>query len=207
MGKGIRLVIFQIICLCGFFFSCQKSNHYAQSLFSEDYSLCAGDIVFRQGRSAASRLVLSAEKSGYYSHIGIIVKQDGKWYVVHAVPDEPDFEGDTDRVKMDEINRFFFAERANCGAIMRIDDDTIAYKASVEAIDIFNRNTPFDHKYDLDDTLNMYCTELIYHVYNKQGLDLTEGRRSKVNIPGFRGTYIFPSDIQLNPGLKTIYSF
>ena len=42
-----------------------------------------------------------------YSHVGILKQIDNEWFVIHAVPDEPDFEGDTDRVKTDPLSRFF----------------------------------------------------------------------------------------------------
>lgn len=206
MGIKINLAI-SSLCLGGFFFSCQDAVQQSSFFFPDDIQLHEGDIVFRQGRSIASRAVLSADKAGYYSHIGIVVRYNDKWQVVHAVPDEPDYDGDTDRVKIDDLNTFFSSERANSGALMRVANDTLAQNAASKALDVFNKKTLFDHKYDLNDTSAVYCTELVYHVYNRQGLDLTEGRRSKVSIPGFRGTYIFPSDIQQSSFLNLIYNF
>ena len=44
-----------------------------------------------------SQAVLLAEKDGAYSHTGIVVDSAGVLMIVHAVPGEPDFEGDEDR--------------------------------------------------------------------------------------------------------------
>jgi len=206
MRIKINLAIY-IICLSGLFSSCHKAAQHPCFSFPQEIPLYEGDIVFRQGRSIASQAVLSADRAGYYSHIGIVVMYNDKWQVVHAVPDEPDFEGDTDRVKMDELGIFFSRERANSGALMRVTNNVLAKEAAKKALDIFHRKVLFDHKYDLKDTLEMYCTELVYHVYNLQDMDLTEGRRSKVAIPGYRGTYIFPSDIQQSSDLNLIYNF
>ena len=58
-----------------------------------------GDLAFRRGTGLTSRVVLAADKSGAYSHVGILKWMDGKWHVIHAVPGEPDYRGDEDRVK------------------------------------------------------------------------------------------------------------
>jgi hypothetical protein len=65
----------------------------------------------------------------------------------------------------------------------------------------------FDHDYDLDDTTRMYCTEIVWRVFDRAGVDVTEGSRSKVNMPGFRGLYILPTDIENNSRLELIYRF
>ena len=71
-----------------------------------------GDLLFRRGEGVASHFVLIADKGGVYSHIGILVKDSGNWKVVHAVPGEPDYENEPDRVKMEPVERFFNRERA-----------------------------------------------------------------------------------------------
>ncbi len=129
MEVRVNLAV-SIICLNGILFSCHEAEQRPYFVFPKDIQLSEGDIVFRQGRSVASRAVLSADKAGYYSHIGIVVKYNDKWQVVHAVPDEPDFEGDEDRVKIDDLNVFFSAERANSGALMRVTNDTLARNAA-----------------------------------------------------------------------------
>jgi len=206
MNVRHNLFIFVLISLLGINLSC-KDAEQPQFVFPEDILLKEGDIVFRLGRSLSSQAVLAADKSGYYSHIGVVVFHEDKWQVVHAVPDEPEFEGDVDRVKMEEINAFFGIERAKKGAVVRLENDTLAMNAADKAKEILGKGMLFDHEYDLDDSGKMYCTELVYYIYNVFGLDLTEGRRSKVNIPGMKSTYIFPSDIYKNQVLNEIYSF
>ena len=192
--------------ICGLFFSCCDSNTQYSPVFSED-TLHEGDVVFRRGRSMVSRFILVADNDGNYSHIGIIVYHDNKWKVIHAVPGEPDYEGDKDRVKMDDVTVFFKDEYAKSGAIMRFNNDSIAQNAATRALAIYERVTLFDHQYNLEDSTQMYCTEMIHFVFDKSGIDLTEGRRSRINAPALSGTYIFPSDIERNPRLKLIDSF
>ena len=167
-----------------------------------------GDIVFRRGMGIMSHIVLHAESEGVYSHTGILKKEGDKWYVIHAVPNESDFKGDIDRVKKDPICRFFAPDRAARGAVMRYTGpSTTAKKAANSAIEMNRRKTLFDHKYDLNDTTEMYCTELINFVYKKEGIDLSEGRISHVNLPAVGGTYLLPSDLTKSRHLITIYCF
>jgi len=167
-----------------------------------------GDIAFRRGTGITSRVVLAADREGTYSHTGILKKKEGKWYVIHAVPGEPDFKDDLDRVKMESIEVFFERRKAVNGAIMRMQEDSVAaYRAAVNAELLYDARVLFDHEYNLADTTKMYCTELIDFVYKKVGIDLSEGRISHVNIPGFRGDYLLPSDIAQSKRLCLIYYF
>ena len=167
-----------------------------------------GDITFRRGTGITSRVVLAADREGTYSHTGILKKKDGQWYVIHAVPGEPDFKDDPDRVKMETVEVFFEERKAINGAIMRIAEDSAsAYRAAVQAERLYHAHVLFDHDYNLADTTRMYCTELIDFVYKKQGIDLPEGRISHVNIPGFKGDYLLPNDIAQSTRLCLIYYF
>ncbi|MDR2953792.1 MAG: hypothetical protein LBV43_01765 [Prevotella sp.] len=201
-----KVFIILIVSICGFIVSCTQSQTDYFNTLPHDI-LKEGDIVFRRGKGLASQFVLAADKYGIYSHTGIVVNVNDTLMILHAVPGEPDFAGDEDKVKIDDISSFFMQDRAESGAIMRIKNDTIAGKAAQKALKFYQRKTLFDHTYDLDDTTKIYCTQLIYHVYNQMGIDLTEGRRTKMNLPGFKGIYIFPSDIQKSSHLEIIYSF
>lgn len=167
-----------------------------------------GDIVFRRGGGVVSRIVLIADAEGVYSHIGIVVKEGGKWQVVHAVPGEPDFDGDPDRVKMESIECFFHPDKASRGAVMRVDGDSLKKSHAAErAKQLFRTHTLFDHSYNRTDSTQMYCTELVEFVYRHEGIDLTEGRISRINVPGISGNYVLPSDIQQSKYLSLIFHF
>lgn len=204
--KSKKQIHIWISCLCGLFISCEQPNIESSRIFPENI-LQEGDLAFRKGDGLASRIILSIDKSSDYSHIGIVVKHNKKWKVIHAVPGEPDFEGDKDRVKMNDIQAYFGKGRALSGAIMRIKNDSIAKVAARKAFDLYQRNILFDHSYNLEDTTKMYCTELIHHIFQDTGMDLTQGRRSTVNSFGSNTIYILPSDIQKSSELKLIYNF
>mgnify|MGYP000979477423 CR=1 FL=1 len=202
--KQLRSGIGIVLCL-SFLLSCKEARH--QDFLFPEHLLREGDLAFRCGRSMASNTVLAADAGGEYSHVGIVVKQNDTFKIIHAVPDEHDNEYDVDRVKMDDIQTFFSPEKSIYGAIMRVNDSTIATTAAHRALQIIEQGTLFDHNYDLSDSSKMYCTELIYFVYKEAGIDLTEGRRSNVKLPVVSGTYIFPSDIQKNSSLQLLYRY
>lgn len=188
--------------------ACMSKKKEREHCLPQEELLEEGDLVFRRGSGMASRMVLIADSKGAYSHIGIIVRESKCWKVIHAVPGEPDFEGDPDRVKMESLDQFFVGKKAVCGAIMRIKGNSMQKQHAAEkARQIFRRGTLFDHDYDCGDTTRMYCTELIDFVYRQTGVDLTEGRISRINLPGISGHYVLPSDIQQSQHLELIYSF
>lgn len=76
-----------------------------------------GDIAFRRGTGITSRVVLAADREGTYSHTGILKKKDGQWYVIHAVPGEPDFKDDPDRVKWRPLKCFLKKEKLLTGPL------------------------------------------------------------------------------------------
>lgn len=196
-------------CFVGLFCACKPNPSEQKEKPRPPFpELCEGDIVFRRGVGAVSRMVLATGGRGAYSHLGIVVRQGEKWKVVHAVPGEPDFKGDPDRVKMDDLAVFFSRERAESGALMQL----LAFQAQArhaarKAVELYQRGILFDHSYDSGDSTKMYCTELVEWVYRDAGVDLTEGRCRSVPFLSKNGTAVFPSDIQVCSKLGILYQF
>lgn len=183
--------------------ACQEED---TTILPPDVQLQAGDIVFRQGESFDSHAVLTADRSGCYSHIGIVVDSCGRPMIVHAVPDEPDFEGDIDRIKMDRPEVFFLRSRAAIGEVMRHPETQSARQAAETALRLYRRHLPFDHEYDDSDSSKMYCTELILYAYQQAGIHLATGPREDIHFPiDFNG--YFPSAVHASPQLRSIRIF
>ena len=160
-----------------------------------DVKLEAGDVVFRRGGGFTSRMVLFADTAGHYSHVGIVADSAGVLMVVHAVPDEPDYEGDPDRVKMEPPESFFSGMRADIGCVLRHRDRDVAKRAADAALEAYRRGTLFDHAYDATDTTRMYCCELVAYAYDVAGGVLDTGERHDIAIPGLvLHQVILPSD-------------
>ena len=167
-----------------------------------------GDLVFRKGIGIASQMVITAGGgSEVYSHIGIVVCKDDSsgWYVCHAVPGESESTDNIDRVKCEPLESFFSIQKASHGKIVRICcADSIANIAANTALEIWQKEVPFDHNYDLMDTTSFYCTQLVVWVYAQLNIDLIEDRNHPARLPGFNGIYIFPSDIDKSKYLTNI---
>ena len=199
-----RTLLLPVACLL--LVGCTKGKDY-RSILPADAKLKAGDVVFRRGGGLTSQAVLAADVDGNYSHVGIVVDSAGTMMIVHAVPGEPDFEGDVDRVKMDRPERFFSTEFTVVGEVCRPTDSLIARKASEVALAQYRRGALFDHDYDDLDTTRMYCTELIAYAFRQAGHEVVGNERHTVGFPVMQASVIFPSDIHSSSFLETKYMF
>ena len=194
-----------IATLCLALGSCANSRNTPHCIMSETSILKEGDIVMRRGTGVASRAVTVADGGSDFSHCGIVVYHRGKPMIVHAVPDEPDFEGDVDRVKMESAERFFSSLNSSKGCVLRCNSRKVAQASANIAKEIFHRGILFDHDYNDMDTTEMYCSELVVYAYKKAGKMIIDNERHDVNMPGLHFRHvIFPSDLLKSKELKRI---
>ena len=184
----LAIVGFIIVAACG------RGRGGGSSFALPAESMHEGDLVFRRGCGITSYAVVRSDPGGKYSHIGIVARDGGEMVVVHSVPGEAGEDGAPDRVKVEAVASFFAPDKAREGALLHFTcDSTVARRAARLALEIAARGVEFDHDYDLGDTCRLYCTELVHHVYSRCGIDVTEGRRTHLALPGFTGDYIMPS--------------
>ncbi len=205
--KGILLILLLVAVLLGFTRLCTKHTDHTHCLLPDSVQLRVGDVVFRRGSGTTSHAVLLADREGYYSHCGIVVDSAGTLLVVHAVPGEPDFEGDPDRVKADLPCTFFSNVYADAGEVCRPDNDSIARIAADRAWRIYRRGVRFDHNYDHNDTTHLYCTQLVHLVYQQAGCVLCGPPTHQFNLPGLHCTCWLPSDLYGSKSLHSISKF
>ncbi len=224
--KGLVIVkyLLPIILLFLFTAGCGKRERKTElrDLSGVDSILREGDLVFRCGRGITSHAVLTADKGGIYSHVGIVVRvgnegskrseghgvsEGGEWKIVHIVPGEPASDGTKDVIKTEGLDLFFAPDRASRGAVMRINSPEAAAGAAKEVERLASTGLVFDHNYNLADTTRMYCTELVYNVFLRAGFDISEGRRTRIDAPGFSGDYILPTDISRGADMELVYEF
>ncbi len=188
-------------------FCCAQPQKEVCLDFLKKVDLKEGDIVFRRGKSFSSRVVLSADSGGAYSHVGLVVKRgDSAFWVVHEVPGES--ASGIDKLEVEPIASFLSSEKAEAGAFMRVNCSSEARSKVIAGIAwAINASLPFDHDYDLTDTTKMYCTELVWYAYKKAGIDLVQGKRTVVVIPALSGEYILPSDIYNSSLLRCLYRY
>jgi hypothetical protein len=190
------------------FATCSHKGETAVDVGNIDFA--EGDLVFRHGVSAKSQVVLAADPEGIYSHSGIVVKQDSGFMIVHVTPGEREKDETEDRIKMETPEQFFATDRAQHGAVYRLQDslNALSSTAARQAVRLWHKGVLFDHDYVLSDSTKMYCTELVWYVYLLAGKDITNGNRSEVaGLPLFSGEHIFPSNIYNNEDFSIIYKF
>lgn len=194
-----------LLCSTGALSGCQHDG--AKSILPTGCRLLPGDVVFRRGGGVTSHAVLMADGGGVYSHVGIVVDSCGVAMIVHAVPDEPDFEGDSDRVKMDAPDVFFRKSRAAQGAVLRHRDSVAARRAAVEALALYGRHVAFDHDYDDHDTTRMYCTELVTYTFRRAGHPLRGISHQHLRFLDIDADCVLPSELLQCKDLQQIIQF
>lgn len=206
--RNIMSVWVAVIVAMLFFSACSGGRgKVAGNIMPEGLILREGDVVLRCGGGLTSHAVMLADNNGAYSHVGIVVDSGGTKMIVHAVPDEPDFEGDVDRVKMDSLGRFFSSVYADKGEVLRHKDARVAARAAHYALAIYHRKTLFDHDYDEKDTTKMCCTELITFSFARVGQPLQGVERHQLSVPGMQTDCVLPSDILKCKDFQSIIKF
>ena len=185
-----------------------RARMQSGTILPDSVQLKAGDVVFRRGSGFTSHAVLIAEgREGVYSHTGIVVDSAGVLMIVHAVPGEPDYEDDEDRVKMECPKEFFHLTKAQQGAVYRHTDSVKAQNAAYQAWQTYLRHPLFDHDYDDSDTTALYCTELVVHAYRQAHAPLRGLKHHHLHLVGFESDCVLPSDLRKSGDLKLVVAF
>lgn len=186
------ILVAALLMLC----CCKTQHERVEITGTEDFR--DGDLLLRCGCGAESRMVVSRSHSTY-SHIGILQYDSvsGEWMVIHAVPGES-AAGEPEYLKRETLAEFYSPMRAQKGAWMRIDcSDEKARHAAEYCRRKADEQVLFDNAYLLDDTTELYCCELVWLAYLREGLDISSGGRFEVpTVICKEGECIFPSNIE-----------
>jgi len=189
------------------FTACHQSVPAELFVMPDTVQFQSGDLVFRKGISNVSRAVNTLDRSGLYTHVGMVVWTQDGWRVLHAVPGERDSEEEADSVKLETFGTYFRRDRAEMGGVYRYplsSEDTLRLRS--RALNLYyGRHPLFDGAFETHDTTAFYCTELVCFLYQQVlDIDLSEGRRH--NLPLFPDL-IFCSDVFQNDKLEEVFSF
>ena len=126
-----------------------------------------GDLILRKGKSPESFVVYTADKSADFSHIGMVVSEANKLFVVHAVPHKNKV------LKKETIEQFLSKKNASKYAIYRANfSEKELQNVTQNVIEFYNNGVAFDNQYNLKTDDKMYCTELILKAFSKAHLNL-----------------------------------
>ena len=168
-------------------------------------SLRTGDVIFRRGLSVVSNIVLAADQRLPYSHVGIVIVEDPRVWIVHASPDEP--QGSDGSVMVEQLSEFLGPDRASAAAVYRTGDHISAGRAAATAREYAKHSLPFDRAFDLSTADSLYCTELVWRAYLAAGVDLTGGATESLPILLGRGPYLLPGTLLAGHFLRPVSDF
>lgn len=158
--------------------------------FPEPANLQSGDIVLIRGISFRSGIVRLLEGVGSgYSHVGLVVVENGHPFVIHA---DPSGRAAYDRVIKEPWHALITPARIGGATVFRLAAGYPANApevAALAALQFAVEARPFDHDFDLLTPRKLYCTELVWRAYKDAGIDLSG--------PSFGNDrqYLFPSDL------------
>ncbi|WP_233269882.1 YiiX/YebB-like N1pC/P60 family cysteine hydrolase [Polaribacter sp. L3A8] len=144
-------------------FSCQNNKN------KNNFELKQGDLLFQNTGTGeidnAIKDVTATSVSKNYSHVGMAMKKDGKWFVIEAIPKVGISQ--TPIVKFLNRNKNKFNKSAT--TVARLDNYYQPYIAKAIAYGVERINTPYDEIFLWDDN-SYYCSELVYKMFSSQDL-------------------------------------
>lgn len=212
LSRKMLFVFLLFLAIIGFVIVCGQSKSSEASPVKPSYdiwelpALHEGDLIFRKGRSLVSRVVLMNDRASPYSHVGIVAFKNGEPFVVHAVPGEPDVNGE-EKVKCDTPADFLDNEKADLFAVFRMTDDEKhqAKMAAQKAMDYFEMGLPFDKTLDFRSNDKLYCTELVWKAYLAADINLTGNEFYVLTMSLFADSIILPGQLIESKWLTQIY--
>ena len=161
----IPLIFFLIIALYYFFLHKEKieinsedSNHFEHL-----------DLIVSNGQSAMSKIenLLNFEVKGY-THIGIIINEQGNFYILHSTPDGTKQNG----IRCDDIQTYMDLSNVNYFKIFRLKNLSQSNVDQINKALMYYKtvNIPFDYSFDNLDKSKIYCSELVYEIFKSDNL-------------------------------------
>jgi hypothetical protein len=116
------------------------------------------DIIFHESRSSQSRPIQLATKSRY-SHMGIVYRQDGQWFVYEAV--QP--------VKLTPLQTWIARGRDGHFVVKRLRNSAVLTPAVLKRMRAAGKQfqgKPYDLYFEWD-AKRIYCSELVWKIYKE----------------------------------------
>lgn len=170
---------------------------------AEESLIREGDFILRKGFGYFSDIIASKLNNGTFdiTHAGIIVKRKDHLYVIHSLSsDVSDFHG----VQIQPLEVFLSYSTPEKIIITRTKytDSLTGHKIALKAEEYLSKQIPFDDTGNFDDDNAFFCTEMIWHILEKdlKIFELPKGNNERKKffyaIDNMYSTYYF--DIIIN---------
>lgn len=172
--KQIKFLIIFTFLVFGFYFFYKKEKILINK--NDKKNIKQFDIILSSGQSFQSKVLKLFNVSLYsYSHIGIILKENNEIYILHSTPDGTKENG----IRYDNFQEFINLSNVNYYKILRLDSIG-KYENLKKSVKHFKENKlPFDYDFDNIDKHKIYCSELVFDIFNENNLLKTKFDLSK----------------------------
>jgi len=155
----------------------------------------AGDLIFRRGTEPVSMGVLAVD-GGAFSHVGMLLGEQGAWQVLHATPAE--VPGRADGVVVDSLAFFLNPARSSGYAVYRVEATDAQRQHALQAA-LGEHGKPFL----VADAAGTYCTLLVWDAWRQAGVNF-EVNFTDVQVPLLTGRYLLPSQLRRSARLREL---
>jgi uncharacterized protein YycO len=171
LKKVFYFVIVLFISIALFLFIYENNSKQEQILSTytlnqnELKKIKDGDIILRHGYGMVSDMIADfLNNTQDVSHCAIITQNDTGFSVVHSVSQSL---SDYDGVQTQDLKTFIRDSKKNSVIVLRYKNskDICPSPVSKYAKYYLKKKVPFDHSFDITDTSEFYCTELIWKVF------------------------------------------
>ncbi len=136
-----------------------ENNKFDESILKE------GDVIFQTDNYGQSLAVQKATGSKY-SHVGILFKENGQWYVYEAV--QP--------VTKTQLTKFILKGDKGNITISRYKNSEVLTPENIETMKAFFKRVKgkdYDLLFEWSDD-KWYCSELVWKMYNAIGVQISD---------------------------------
>jgi hypothetical protein len=128
-----------------------------------------GNLIFRLGKGLWSPLFATLDTKTGFSHVGVLIKKNNEFYVIHSDADDFDLKGGVQITKLE-----IFIEESRKFEIVKNSMPKQNKKKFINyLLKTLQNKIPFDDQFELSDNgEKMYCTELIWLASKYSGVEL-----------------------------------
>jgi len=145
-----------------------------------------GDIILRRGHGLVSDYIANSFNEKYkITHSGIIIKKNNKIKVIHS---ESSSLFATEGIQSQKLDDFTDAGHKNSVIIVRFNKcKSNEYKKITNRAEYYlNKNIPFSYILKPEDTTEMFCSEVIWHIFiDEFNVDIFSDKNNETNFYQF----------------------